>query len=149
MLMDREKIKEILPHRDPFLFIDGILELTEDKVVAVAKITKDMDVFRGHFPGMPIFPGVLQIETAAQAAGILGFSKIEDGEDRMTLFAGVDSVKWKKPIIPDVEIKIEAWIDKMRGPLIKASAKVFVGDEVASEINGMTLMLSPKKEVGI
>ena len=147
MLMDREKIKEILPHRDPFLFLDGILELTEDKVVAVANITKDMDVFRGHFPGMPIFPGVLQIEASAQAAGVLGFSKLEDDEDRTTLFAGVESVKWKKPIIPDAELRIEACIDKRRGPLIKASAKVFVGEEIASEVNGMTLMLVPKKEV--
>ena len=99
-LMDIEKIKKILPHREPFLLIDEIRELKENYVVGIKYVNKEEDYFRGHFPKEPVMPGVLQIEAMAQTGGILALSTVPDPENYLTYFMKINNVKFKQKVIP-------------------------------------------------
>jgi UDP-3-O-[3-hydroxymyristoyl] N-acetylglucosamine deacetylase/3-hydroxyacyl-[acyl-carrier-protein] dehydratase len=99
-VLDVEGIKKILPHRPPMLMVDKIIELSLEKVVGVKNITVNEDVFRGHFPNQPIFPGVLQVEAMAQVGGVLVLSQYEDPENYLTFFMKIDKVKFRKMVVP-------------------------------------------------
>jgi len=114
MDMDIEEIKKFLPHRYPMLLVDRVVELEKGKrILAYKNITGNEAVFNGHFPGSPIFPGVLIIEAMAQAAGILGFVTVDKQPDdkRLYLIAGVDGVRFKRPVVPGDKLMLEAEID--------------------------------------
>ena len=98
-LMDREAIMAIIPHRDPFLLVDEVLEMTEESIVAQKKIIGDEFFFKGHFPGMPIMPGVLIVEAIAQAGAIVALSK-EENRGKIAVFAGIDKVRIRKSVFP-------------------------------------------------
>lgn len=99
-LYDTLQIMDILPHRQPFLMIDKILELTKTHVVGVKNVTMNEDFFRGHFPGSPLFPGVLQIEAMAQTGGILVLSTVPDPENWITLFLKIENARFKDKVVP-------------------------------------------------
>ncbi|MFT5033511.1 MAG: 3-hydroxyacyl-[acyl-carrier-protein] dehydratase, partial [Bacteroidia bacterium] len=103
MLMDVNEIREYLPHRYPFLLVDRVTEIELGKsITAYKNITVNEAIFNGHFPDMPIFPGVLIIEAMAQAAGILGFKTMDKkpSDGSIYMFAGVDNVRFKRPVVP-------------------------------------------------
>lgn len=136
MIMDIAQIKKYLPHRYPFLLVDRVVELIEnDRIVAYKNISANEDVFNGHFPQAPIFPGVLIIEAMAQAAGILGFKSAnktpEDGS--IYLFAGIDNVRFKRQVVPGDQLQLEAQIVSVKRGIWKFECKATVdGGLVAS-----------------
>jgi UDP-3-O-[3-hydroxymyristoyl] N-acetylglucosamine deacetylase/3-hydroxyacyl-[acyl-carrier-protein] dehydratase len=99
-LYNKEKIKTILPHREPFLFIDEIRDIGEDFIIGVKFVSPDEDYFKGHFPSEPVMPGVLQLETMAQTGGVLILNTVENPEDYLTFFMKIDNAKFKKKVVP-------------------------------------------------
>ena len=112
-MMDIDEIKEYLPHRYPFLLVDRVLELNlGESIVAYKNITFNEELFQGHFPGKPIFPGVLIVEAMAQAAGILGFKTMDKkpADGSIYLFVGADKLRFKRPCIPGDRLMLRAKI---------------------------------------
>ncbi|WP_375751084.1 3-hydroxyacyl-ACP dehydratase FabZ [Vibrio sp. HN007] len=114
--MDITKIKELLPHRYPFLLIDRVTDYEEGKyLIALKNISVNEPQFTGHFPRLPIFPGVMILEAMAQATGLLGFSSFgAPAENELYLFAGVDNAKFRKPVVPGDQLVLEVELVKER-----------------------------------
>ena len=125
--ISRDTVKEYLPHRDPMLFIDRVMELSADRIVVESDVKSDADVFKGHFPGMPIMPGVLMIETAAQAGALLVSLTRGLDDGKFIAFSSVDNAKFKRPVYPNDLLRVEVNIDKIRLPFYRFSGKLFVG----------------------
>lgn len=147
MQLDINQIKEILPHRYPFLLVDRILEITDTTVTGLKNVTANEEFFQGHFPGQPIMPGVLMIEAMAQVGGVMGL-KNPELKGGIAFFAGVDGVKWKKPVTPGDQVIFKVEIKKMRLPLMVCSGVATVGNDVVCEIAELKLMLAPQKKEG-
>lgn len=129
--LTREQIKEIIPHRDPFLFLDEIVELEPgQRAVAIKEVRPEEPHFQGHFPGQPIMPGVLIVEALAQAGAVAALS-LPENKGKLVLFAGIDGVRFKRPVVPGDTLRLEVEMTKMRGPIGKAEAKAFVAGELA------------------
>ncbi|GBR77345.1 3-hydroxyacyl-ACP dehydratase [Candidatus Termititenax dinenymphae] len=143
--MDINEIKKLLPHRYPFLLVDRVLEITADSITALKNVTVNEEFFNGHFPEQPIMPGVLQIEALAQVAGIYALSQTGTQKNVTTLFAGVDGVKWKRPVVPGDQLKMVVKVIKMRAPLIVCQGTTYVNDEVACEVAEMKMMIINNK----
>ncbi len=131
--LDKHEIEALIPHRDPFLLIDRVTEL-EPGVRAVAEhdFTGTEWYQAGHFPGNPIVPGVILVESCAQTATVLAMS-LPEYRDGVGLFAGIDEMRFKRMVKPGVTGRFEAVIDKMRRGFARVNAKCFVGDELAAE----------------
>ncbi len=132
-MMDIFKIMEFLPHRYPFLLVDKVLEIKGDEIVAIKNVTINEPFFQGHFPGDPIMPGVLIVESMAQTGGLLMMSKIEDKENKIGYFAGIDKVKFRKPVRPGDTLRNVVKIVRQRGNLFVMEAKSYVGDTLVAE----------------
>ena len=133
-LYNKEKIKSILPHRYPFLFLDEIREIGEDFIVGTKFVKKEEEYFKGHFPAEPVMPGVLQLETMAQAGGILILSSVENPQDYLTFFMKIDNAKFRKKVIPgDVLIFRLDLISPIRRGLCHMHGKGFVNNKIVAE----------------
>jgi 3-hydroxyacyl-[acyl-carrier-protein] dehydratase len=144
-MMDINEIKEYLPHRYPFLLIDRVVELVEgESILAYKNITVNEDVFNGHFPQAPIFPGVMIIEAMAQASGILGFKtmnkKPQDGS--LYLFAAVDDVRFKRQVVPGDRLDIESRVVSEKRGIWKFECKASVDGVLAASA---TIMCADRK----
>jgi len=139
--MKIERILELLPHRYPFLLIDRVLELTDDKVVALKNVTFNEQFFQGHFPGAPVMPGVLQVEAMAQAGGILASRTIQfDPATHVMVFMAIDAVKFRKAVVPGDQLTIEV-IPLRKGRIFKMKGECKVDGKVVSSaefLAGMT-----------
>jgi len=131
MMLDREGIKAIIPHRDPFLLIDRI-EYYEPGVAAAGEldVTEDMFWVPGHFPGHPVMPGVLVVEACAQVGAVVMLSMPENA-GKIALFGGVDKVRFKRQVVPGDTLRLECEIVKSRGSIGFGAGKAYVGDELA------------------
>lgn len=130
--LGRKEIEAILPHREPFLLIDEVLELEPgERVVARKTVRPDEWYLAGHFPGRPIMPGVLIVEAMAQTGAVAVLTQ-EENKGRLALFAGIDDVRFKRIVEPGDELVFECRIESVRGPIGKGKATAHVGDELAA-----------------
>ena len=142
--LNAEQVMQILPHRYPFLLVDGVMKIGGNKITAFKNVTINEPYFQGHFPGHPIMPGVLQLETIAQVAGILMLRQAENA-GQIAYFMAANDVKWRKPVLPGDVLVVEVEMMKMRGKLGKAKGICKVDDEIVSEAE-VTFMLRPQSE---
>jgi 3-hydroxyacyl-[acyl-carrier-protein] dehydratase len=127
----RDVIESIIPHRDPFLFLDRVLELEPGvRVVAEYRVPEGEWYVRGHFPGRPIVPGVIMVEALAQAAGVAALS-VPEHHGKFVLFAGIDDVRFKRIVTPGEILTMECEIHGVRGPIGKSKVVARVGGELA------------------
>ena len=128
------EIMEILPHRYPFLLIDRVVELVhKERIVAIKNVTINEPFFQGHFPTYPIMPGVLMVEAMAQAGGLLLLTEVPDRKDKLMLFTGIDAAKFRAPVVPGDQVRIEVEVLKFshRGATMRGNA--YVGAKLVCE----------------
>mgnify|MGYP000259149033 FL=1 len=124
---------EIIPHRYPMLMIDRVLELEPGKrVVAVKNLSANEPVFQGHYPGNPIFPGVLILEAMAQAGAVAVLSQPEHA-GKVPLFAGIDDARFRRPVVPGDQLRLEVEMVAMRRGLGVGKGKAYVGEDLKAE----------------
>lgn len=144
-MLDITQIKEIIPHRYPFLLVDKILEVDEGKrAIGLKNVTANEEFFNGHFPEYPVMPGVLIVEALAQVGAVAMLIK-EENRGRLAFFAGIDNCRFKKQVIPGDQLRLEVEIIRLRGSLGKGKGVATVNGEVVCETELM-FALGEKKE---
>jgi len=132
MTLGAREIQQIIPHRWPFLLVDKIVEMESGvRAVGIKNVSVNEPFFQGHFPGQPIMPGVLIVEALAQVGAVALLSQPEN-KGKLVFFAGIDSFRFRRPVLPGDTLRLEVHLTKMRGPVGKGSAKAEVeGQKVA------------------
>ena len=142
MILDTNGIQKILPHRYPFLMVDAILEMERLKrIVGVKNVSINEDYFQGHFPGKPIMPGVLVIEAMAQTGGLLLLQEVPDREKKLLYFVAVDDARFRRPVVPGEQLRLEVTVVSWRGNFCKLEGKASVNGELAAEATLMCKMV--------
>lgn len=158
MLMDKKQVMNFLPHRDPFLFIDGVKDVTlpeslkdqkgpftpaqivGGKSICTFRVDNSVKVLEGHFPDYPILPGVVQVEMMAQAASFLAIHCLEKPIEEAKLdvqLLGIDSARFRKPVIPPMDLEIHAVLNKVRGPIQMYDCEIYSNGELISQTSVM------------
>ena len=133
-MLDINEIKKIIPHRYPFLLVDKIIECDDDsQIVGIKSVTMNEPFFQGHFPDFPVMPGVLIVEAMAQVACILALRVLKKEGHSSVLFTGIDSVKFRKPVVPGDVLRLELTKTKQRGPLFRFDGKALVEGQVVTQ----------------
>jgi len=146
--MDIVEIMSILPHRYPFLLIDRVVEMEpKTRIVALKNVTLNEPHFAGHFPDYPIMPGVLMVEAIAQAGGALLLTEIPDRAGKLMVFTGIDSAKFRRPVVPGDQLRIEVTVLNWRTSAVKMRGVATVEGKVACEATIMCALVprGPKK----
>lgn len=134
--LDINDICKILPHRFPFLLIDRVIDLTRrERIVAIKNVTINEPFFAGHFPNLPIMPGVLIVEAMAQAGGVLLLTEFEDRDEKIVLFTGIERAKFRRPVIPGDQLRVEVVVKVWRGTAGRMEGKAYVGETLVAEAN--------------
>ena len=144
-MMDVVEIRKYLPHRYPFLLIDRVVELEPgERILAYKNITVNEEVFEGHFPHFPVFPGVMLVEAMAQACGVLGFKTMDKTPDdgSIYLFAGIDNVRFKRQVVPGDQVYIEAKIVSEKRGIWKFQCEAKVEGKL---VTAATIMCADRK----
>src|SRR5246500_1666982 len=142
MIMDVVQIQKILPHRYPFLFVDAVLEMERLKsIVSVKNVTVNEAYFQGHFPGAPVMPGVLIIESMAQTGGLLLLQEVPDRESKLLYFVAVDGARFRRPVVPGDQLKIEMNVISWRGDFAKLNGRATVDGQLCAEATLMCKMV--------
>ncbi|MDX8361101.1 MULTISPECIES: 3-hydroxyacyl-ACP dehydratase FabZ [Bacillaceae] len=132
-MLDVTAIKDIIPHRYPFLLVDKILEIEEGKrAVGIKNVTANEEFFNGHFPDFPVMPGVLIVEALAQV-GAVAMLKKEENRGRLAFFGGINNCRFKKQVKPGDQLRLEVEMIRVRGSIGKGKAVATVDGEVACE----------------
>jgi UDP-3-O-[3-hydroxymyristoyl] N-acetylglucosamine deacetylase/3-hydroxyacyl-[acyl-carrier-protein] dehydratase len=140
-------IERMLPHRYPFLLVDKVMEITDETIIGVKNVTMNEPMFQGHFPGNPVFPGVLQIEATAQVGGIFALSKVEDPHLYSTYFMKIDNVKFKQKVLPGDTLVFELkLISPIRRGLVHMGGQAFVNGKVVMEAEMLAQVIKDKAE---
>ena len=140
-MMDINEIKKIIPHRYPFLLVDKIIECDfESRIVGIKNVTVDEPFFQGHFPEFPVMPGVLIIEALAQTACILGLKILKLEGQGSVFFTGIDAAKFRKPVVPGDQLRMELTKIKQRKSLFRFEGKAFVENVLATECTIQAMM---------
>jgi UDP-3-O-[3-hydroxymyristoyl] N-acetylglucosamine deacetylase/3-hydroxyacyl-[acyl-carrier-protein] dehydratase len=144
-LYNTQDIERMLPHRYPFLMVDKIMEINEETIIGVKNITMNEPIFTGHFPGNPVFPGVLQIEAMAQVGGIFALSKVEDPHLYSTYFMKIDNVKFKQKVVPGDTVVFElSLLSPIRRGLVEMGGKAYVNGKVVMEADMLAQIVKDK-----
>ena len=142
MILDINGIQKILPHRPPFLLVDAIVEMERLKsIVGIKNVTINEDFFRGHFPGKPIMPGVLIVEAMAQTGGLLLLQEVADRENKLLYFVAIDDARFRRPVVPGDQMRIEVNVLTWRSTFCKLAGKVTVEGDLAAEATLMCKMV--------
>lgn len=152
--MDIPQIMKILPHRYPFLLIDRIIELDPKvRVVGIKNVTINEQFFVGHFPGHPVMPGVLILESMAQVAGILSFASsgsMEEIErnmkDKVIYFISIDKVKFRRPVVPGDQLRQEIKLTRHRGNIASFEGRAYVGEDLVAEAEMKAMLIDRDAE---
>jgi 3-hydroxyacyl-[acyl-carrier-protein] dehydratase len=139
-LMDVNEIRQILPHRYPFLLVDKIVEIEAESIVGIKNVTVNEPFFNGHFPEFPVMPGVLIVEAMAQTAGILILRNIPDRDRKLVLLVSVDGARFRKPVVPGDQLRLEMRVLKRKGSVAKMAGKALVDGVVVAEAEVMCKM---------
>lgn len=132
--LDIHDIMRILPHRYPFLLIDRVTDLVRMKrIVATKNVTINEPFFAGHFPNMPIMPGVLIVEAVAQAGGALLLTEIPDREHKLMVFTGIEKARFRRPVVPGDQLRIEVEVKAWRGDAVRMQGIAYVEDKKVAE----------------
>ncbi len=146
-MIDIQEILDILPHRYPFLLVDRILELESERILALKNVTFNEPHFTGHFPGVPVMPGVLIVESMAQAGGVLMLRDVPDRHSKLIYFTGIDNCRFRRPVVPGDQLLLEVTVSKRRQRFAVLHGVARVGDEVAAEADLSSAMVDrPKTE---
>lgn len=142
--LDINEIQRILPHRYPFLLIDRVIALErKQRIVAVKSVSINEPFFAGHFPNMPIMPGVLIVEAIAQAGGALLLTEVEDRDDKLMVFTGIERARFRRPVLPGDQLRIEVEVKAWRGTAVRMEGRAFVADKRVAEAT-VTCQLVPR-----
>jgi UDP-3-O-[3-hydroxymyristoyl] N-acetylglucosamine deacetylase / 3-hydroxyacyl-[acyl-carrier-protein] dehydratase len=137
-ILDIQQILQYLPHRYPFLLVDRVIEFEEGKrIVGIKNVTINEPFFMGHFPGHPVMPGVLIIEAMAQVGGLLVLENVENIEEKVIYFLGLDNVRWRRPVTPGDQIRFEVELTKVRGATVRMKGVGTVDGQLAAEAEMM------------
>src|SRR5438477_5612825 len=132
--LDINEIQRILPHRYPFLLIDRVVDLTRKRrIVALKNVSANEPFFAGHFPGFPIMPGVLIVEAMAQAGGALLLTEVEDRENKLMVFTGIERARFRRPVVPGDQLRLEVEVLAWRQTAVRMQGKAYVGEKTAAE----------------
>ncbi len=144
--MDIVEIMSILPHRYPFLLIDRVTEMERKKrIVAIKNVTANEPHFTGHFPDYPLMPAVLQVEAMAQAGGALLLTEIPDRENKLMVFAGIEGAKFRRPVVPGDQLRIEVTVLNWRSTAVKLLGKCTVDGQLVCEATIMCMLTARPK----
>ena len=136
-MLDLNQILEILPHRYPMLMVDRVEEITADRAVGIKNVSINEPFFQGHFPDFPVMPGVLIVESMAQVGAVWLLSQVPDREarlrDKLVLFAAIEQARFRKPVFPGDELRIEMQLLKRKATVCKMSAKASVRGRLVAE----------------
>ena len=147
-MLDVKQIMELIPHRHPFLLVDHIVELEEGKrIVGLKNVSISEGFFQGHFPSFPVMPGVLIVEALAQTGGVLLFKSKPELKGRMMYFAGLEGVRFRKPVVPGDTLRLEVEFTGMRQRLVRMNGRALVNGEVVTEAK-MTAVVAEETTVG-
>ena len=150
MILDTNGIQQILPHRYPFLMVDAILEIERLKhIVGVKNVSINEAYFQGHFPGKPIMPGVLIIEAMAQTGGLLLLQEVPDREKKLLYFVAVDAARFRRPVLPGEQLRLEVRVISWRGSFCKLEGKATVNGDLAAEATLMCKMVDRDAAPGV
>ena len=142
MLLDIKAIQKILPHRPPFLLVDAIEEMEQWKrIVGIKNVTMNEYFFQGHFPGNPIMPGVLIIESMAQTGGLLLLKEVPNREKKLLYFVAIDNARFRRPVVPGDQLRLEMKVLAWRGGFCKLEGRATVNGEMAAEATLMCKMV--------
>lgn len=136
-MLDIDQIRQILPHRYPMLLVDRILELEPERIVGIKNVTDSEAHFAGHFPDFPVMPGVLIVESMAQTAGVLVLGNIPDRANYLVFLVSIDYAKFRKPVRPGDQLRIEMTVIKKKGTVAKMSGKATVDGALVAEAEVM------------
>jgi 3-hydroxyacyl-[acyl-carrier-protein] dehydratase len=142
--VDINRIKELLPHRYPFLLVDRVISMEPRKrITALKNVTNNEEYFTGHFPGRPVMPGVLIIESMAQAAGLTLLVE-EEHRGKIPFFTGIDKARFRRPVIPGDQLYLDVELLRVKGNVCRAQGKATVDGEIAAEAQLMFILGAKK-----
>ncbi|MBZ5588591.1 MAG: 3-hydroxyacyl-ACP dehydratase FabZ [Acidobacteriia bacterium] len=144
-MIDIQGILDVLPHRYPFLLVDRVLEIERDRIVALKNVTFNEPHFTGHFPGVPVMPGVLIVEAMAQAGGVLMLRDIPDRHEKLILFTGIDNCRFRHPVVPGDQIVFEVTVSKRRERYAVLHGVARVGERLVAEADLSSAMVDRPK----
>ena len=136
-ILDVNEIRRILPHRYPFLLVDRIVELEPERIVGIKNVTVNEPFFNGHFPEFPVMPGVLIVEAMAQTAGVLVLKSIPDRDSKLVLLVSIDGAKFRRPVVPGDQLRIEMVVIRRKGSVAKMAGKATVDGLLVAEAEVM------------
>lgn len=136
-ILDVNQIRQILPHRYPFLLVDRIVEMDDAHIVGIKNVTANEPFFQGHFPDFPVMPGVLIVEAMAQTAGVQVLSSIPDRDQKLVFLVAVDAARFRRPVVPGDQLRIEMKVIKRKGTVAKMAGHVTVDGVIVAEAEVM------------